>query len=164
MQSVMLVFLTQLCELLPLSPSLWFNSPPLPSPFLVWISILYTCIQCVRGGGYGILGLRQINTCRKVPLHVHFCRWRHFALPSLSLVFLRPPTPSRQFPYKKLFVILIVKTRDLQVTHIKTLLRQNRCELLCFWRAAEVKNIFVNPLSPGQQKTSLCRRACNVCK
>jgi hypothetical protein len=29
-QYVMLVFLTQLCELLPLSPSLWFNSPPLP--------------------------------------------------------------------------------------------------------------------------------------
>jgi hypothetical protein len=26
----MLVFSTQLCELLPLSPSLWFNSPPLP--------------------------------------------------------------------------------------------------------------------------------------
>jgi hypothetical protein len=30
--SVMLVFSTQLCELLPLSPSLWFNSlPPPPS-------------------------------------------------------------------------------------------------------------------------------------
>jgi hypothetical protein len=29
-QSVMLVFSTQLCELLPLSLSLWFNLPPLP--------------------------------------------------------------------------------------------------------------------------------------
>ncbi len=47
-QSVMLVFLTQLCELLPFSPSFWFNSPP---PFPVWISILYTRIQCVIGGG-----------------------------------------------------------------------------------------------------------------
>jgi hypothetical protein len=27
-QSVLLVFSTQLCELLPLQPSLWFNSPP----------------------------------------------------------------------------------------------------------------------------------------
>ncbi len=27
-QSVMLVFSTKLCELLPLYPSLWFNSPP----------------------------------------------------------------------------------------------------------------------------------------
>jgi hypothetical protein len=29
-QSVMLVLSTQLCELLPLSPSLWFTHPPLP--------------------------------------------------------------------------------------------------------------------------------------
>ncbi len=33
------IFYTQLCVLLPLSPSLWFKSPP---PFNVWISILYT--------------------------------------------------------------------------------------------------------------------------
>jgi hypothetical protein len=30
LQSVMLIFMTQLCELLPLSLSLWFNPPPLP--------------------------------------------------------------------------------------------------------------------------------------
>ncbi len=38
-----------------------------------------------RGGG-----LRQINTWRKVPLQVNFIfyRWRHFALPSISLIFL----------------------------------------------------------------------------
>ena len=41
-QSVMLVFSTQLCELLPLSPYLWFNSSPLP-PSLC--GILYTRIQ-----------------------------------------------------------------------------------------------------------------------
>jgi hypothetical protein len=29
-QSVMLVFSSQLCELLPFYPSLWFNSPPFP--------------------------------------------------------------------------------------------------------------------------------------
>ncbi len=33
-QAVRLVFSTQLCEQLPLSPSLWFNSTP-PSPFSV---------------------------------------------------------------------------------------------------------------------------------
>jgi hypothetical protein len=27
------------------------------------------------GGGYGVLGLRQINTCRKVPLQVNFLRY-----------------------------------------------------------------------------------------
>jgi hypothetical protein len=31
-QSVMLVFSTQFCELLPLPTSLWFNSPPPPFP------------------------------------------------------------------------------------------------------------------------------------
>ncbi len=36
-ESVMLVFSTQLCELLSLWPSLWFNSSP-PFPFPVWIS------------------------------------------------------------------------------------------------------------------------------
>ncbi len=51
-------------------------------------SILYTRIPCVRGG-YGVLGLRQINTCRKIPLQVNFFRWLHFALPSMSLIFLR---------------------------------------------------------------------------
>jgi hypothetical protein len=38
-----------------------------------------------RGGG-----LRQINTCRKVPLQVKFFRWRHFALVSIRLIFLCP--------------------------------------------------------------------------
>ncbi len=55
-QLVMLVFSTQLCELLPLSPSLWFNSPPFP----VWISILYTHIQYARGrGGMGFWALHR---------------------------------------------------------------------------------------------------------
>ncbi len=34
-------------------------------------------------------GLRQINTCHKVPLHVNFLRWRYFAFLSISLIFLR---------------------------------------------------------------------------
>ncbi len=61
--SVMLVFSTHLCELLPLSPSLWFKSPT-PLPFPVWTSLLYTSIQCVRGG-YGVLGLRRLTPAAK---------------------------------------------------------------------------------------------------
>jgi hypothetical protein len=58
-QSVMLVFSTHLYELLPLSPSLWFNSSPYP--FLNNYTVhMYT----VYKRGYGVLGLRQINTCR----------------------------------------------------------------------------------------------------
>ncbi len=30
-----------------------------------------TYTVCVWGGGYGVLGLRQINTCRKAPLRVN---------------------------------------------------------------------------------------------
>ncbi len=62
---------TKRCELLPVLPSLWFKSPfPLSSLFCeYWISILYTRIQCVGGGGgIAVLCLRQINACRKVPL------------------------------------------------------------------------------------------------
>ncbi len=47
-------------------------SPPLPPSLCE--SILYTRIQCVRGVGYGVLGLRQIKTCRKVSLHANFFR------------------------------------------------------------------------------------------
>jgi hypothetical protein len=59
--SVKLIFSTQLCELLPLQPSLWFNStqpPPCVNKCTVYIG---------REGG-----LRQINTYRKVPLLVNF--------------------------------------------------------------------------------------------
>ncbi len=34
-------------------------------------------------------GLGQITLCRKVPLQVNLFRWRHFALLSISLIFLR---------------------------------------------------------------------------
>ncbi len=65
-----------------------------PSPFPMWISILYTSIQCMGGAGcgYDVLSLRQINICRKVSLQVSFFRWRHFALPSMSLIFQKQGT------------------------------------------------------------------------
>ncbi len=82
---VMLIFSTHLSEMLPLLPSLCFNLPP----SCVNKYIVYTHSVCWGGGGYGVLCLRQINTCRKVPLQVNFFRWRHFALPFMSLIFLR---------------------------------------------------------------------------
>jgi hypothetical protein len=62
-QSVMLVFSTQLGEMLPLFPLLSGLNPPPPRVNK------YTVYTYTGGGGYWVLGLRQINTCRKVPLH-----------------------------------------------------------------------------------------------
>ncbi len=47
----MLVFSTRLCELLLLSPSLWFTSPSSPLPCVNKYTV--TRIQCVRGCGGG---------------------------------------------------------------------------------------------------------------
>jgi hypothetical protein len=44
----MLVFLTQLCELLPMSPSLWFKYTEYYT--------LYTYAVCKGGGGYEVVG------------------------------------------------------------------------------------------------------------
>jgi hypothetical protein len=67
-------------------PALWTGST-LP-PFPVWRRILYT--------RSGVLVLRQINACLKVPLQVNFFRWRNFTVPSMSLFFYGvPPLPYR---------------------------------------------------------------------
>jgi hypothetical protein len=84
-----LVMSTQLCELLPHQPSLWFNILPSPFPCMSKYTVLIVHVYSVQGRGYGGLALRQINTCRKVPLQVNFFRWWHLALPSMSLMFLR---------------------------------------------------------------------------
>jgi hypothetical protein len=57
---------------------------PLPLPCVNKYTVYTNIVQCVRG--YGVLGLRQTNTCRKVPSQVNF-KIRHFALPSMSLTF-----------------------------------------------------------------------------
>jgi hypothetical protein len=60
---------TQLCKLscpLTLHSLVHLSPPPLP------LVNKFTHIQCVRGGGYWVLGLRQINTCRIVPLQLNF--------------------------------------------------------------------------------------------
>jgi hypothetical protein len=56
-QSVILVFSTKLCELLPLKPSLWFNSPP-PSLCQSTVFIDSVWLGGGGGGGGGPLGLQ----------------------------------------------------------------------------------------------------------
>ncbi len=68
-----------LCTVAPLTFSLVQLSPfPCVNKYAVYRYTVY------KGGGrYGILGLRQINTFRKVPFQINFFRW-HFM--SLSLL------------------------------------------------------------------------------
>jgi hypothetical protein len=77
-----------LCKLLPLSPSLWFSSPP---PFLVWIStvcVLHTAV-CKGGGGQWGSGPQTAKHLPRSPFTGHFFLFQHFALPSMSIIFLR---------------------------------------------------------------------------
>jgi hypothetical protein len=70
-QSVVLVFSTQLCVLLVVT-RLTFS--------LVQFSPCPPSLYCLHVYSVGIWdsGPRQDNTCRKVPLQVHFFRWRHY--------------------------------------------------------------------------------------
>jgi hypothetical protein len=64
-QSVMLVFLTQLCELSGSTP------PPL---LCVNKNTVYTYTVFKRGWVVGVLDLRQIYPCRKVPSQINYFR------------------------------------------------------------------------------------------
>jgi hypothetical protein len=94
-QSVMLIFSTSFVNYFRLT----FPPPP---PFQKSKYIIYR--HCVAGRGLGVLspvedhpkqnprrgeGLIQMNTCREVPLQINYLRRRHFALLSVSLIFLR---------------------------------------------------------------------------
>jgi hypothetical protein len=62
-------------------PSNLISGSTPPPLFPVWILDKYTAYA---EGWYGVLGLRPINTCRKVLLQVKFFRWWHFAFSSLE--------------------------------------------------------------------------------
>jgi hypothetical protein len=87
---VAIVFSTQLFDCtLPCCPSPLLSVSTLPPPpFLMWISVLYTRRQCLRGGGWGS-GPQTDKHQPQSPFTGQFFRWRHFALPIMSLIFLR---------------------------------------------------------------------------
>ncbi len=79
----MLVFSTQLCHFCPFPLLSGLTLSPPFHEYCIHVYSLY------RGEGYGVLGHTHINTCRKVPVQVNYFRRRHFALPSMSLIFMR---------------------------------------------------------------------------
>ncbi len=97
-QSVMLVFSTQLCELLPLSPSLWFNSllPCPPSQVNKYTVYMHTVW---KNGGGGMIWCSEPYTDKNLQQSPFtgkfFFRWRNFAMPSMSLIFLLNTPPPR---------------------------------------------------------------------
>jgi hypothetical protein len=60
------------------SPLCWYFRPSFVNCCPPTFSVIKLCVNkyatytYVRGGGYGVLDLRQINTLSKVPLHVNF--------------------------------------------------------------------------------------------
>ncbi len=88
-------------------PALWSIAPLTFSlPFPVWICILYTTMCKVGGGVWGHRrreGVRQINTCRQVPLLVNFKENRHLGFGvfiyiwSMHKSHCPPPLPLQNF-------------------------------------------------------------------
>ncbi len=81
---------------------------------------VYTYTMYPGGRGYGVLGLRQINTCRKVPLQVIFLDdyILHCLLWLLSLYALPPsndPRPNCCCPANE-FLVAIFQSRISEVT------------------------------------------------
>ncbi len=82
-------FRPSLWTVAPLTFSLVQLSPPLLPLLCVNKYTVCTYTVC-KGGGYGVLRPREINNCRKVPIHVKIIfRLRHFALSSMSLILIR---------------------------------------------------------------------------
>ncbi len=94
----------------------WFNSPPLP-----WVN-KYTLYTYTWGGGYGPQTDKHLP---QSPFTCKFFRWRHFPLPSMSLIFqlalctrgdtnyIRTATPLN----KKCFSIYIYQVTSSSLSH-----------------------------------------------
>ncbi len=67
------------------------SSPPSPLPCVNKYTVQYTHYTVCNGRGGGPRQIHMPQSPFKVPLHVNFFRWQHFALPSISLIFLRLP-------------------------------------------------------------------------
>ncbi len=150
----MLVFSTQLCELLPIQPSLWFNSAP-PPPSLCE-KMLYTPMQCLRGWGVWDCGPQTDKDLPQSPFIGQFLRWRHFALSSMSHIFLRyiaPPPPSHEF-----------RGWHLWGSRSIPFLRLRWEEGWIYCRKGRSKDGLAHPYSyPSVRRvTLLCRRRCGI--
>ncbi len=82
--------------------------PPIPFLEKVYCTV-NTYTICKGGGVYRVLGISQVNTCRKAPLHVNFLRWQHFALPSMSLIFPRSKWRDGLYASGTVFPLLICR-------------------------------------------------------
>ncbi len=82
---------------------------PSPTPCVNKYAVYINSVK--GGGGYGVLAFRQMNTCFRVLLQVNFSKWRHFALPSVSLIFLWR-LPSVQPCQRTVFKVFCQRQRD----------------------------------------------------
>ncbi len=98
-----------------------------------------------------VLGLRHINTCRKVPLQVNFFRWQNFALPSMSLILLRFLPFSFGDQQVETFAELHRKDHSL---HKTDLLRGRRVLLLLTVAICTVCTVIFSPPAPPQSRQS----------
>jgi|688.fasta_scaffold343733_1 hypothetical protein len=81
----MLLFSSQLCELLPLFPSLWFT---LPTSCVKKYTVLYARIQRVKGGIWDSRPQTDKHLPQS-PFTGQVFQMTIFSLPSMSLIYLR---------------------------------------------------------------------------
>ncbi len=108
--------------------------PPYPLPCVNKYTV-YTYTMCVGGGvwGYGVLGLSQVNTSRNSPFTSQFFRWRHFALPSMSLIFLRSRWRDGLYASGTVFPLLICRICRRERCLIPCIFIQVACRERVYW-------------------------------
>jgi hypothetical protein len=114
----------------------WYSSKPMPvgDHILQKFNTLYLTrfrtykiarTTQTRGGG-----LRQIKTCHLSPLQINLFRWRHFALLSISLIFIRPIASSKVLTLEKVdlrgFQFIIIKYYTMHSKQLFRDLKSNR--------------------------------------
>ncbi len=82
-------YIKGLCKLLPFSSSLWFISPPPPLHCVNKYSILSRIHTVCKGVGIWGFGPQTAKHLPRSTFTGHFFKYHQFALPSMSLIFLR---------------------------------------------------------------------------
>ncbi len=75
---------------------LFGSTLPPPHPCVNKYNV-YSCTECKGEGGYGVLGLRQINTCRKVPFTDQFFKMTTFRISYYESYLSTPWTQKKYF-------------------------------------------------------------------